>query len=118
MAVHVTDHSEEIKNATKVKSSIFLRLMMESIEKIAQPNTPKDKGNLGNDILKNVTGVRGRMEWRKDYAQYQERGMRKDGTRRVKHYTTPGTGPHYAENAVMAGIDKTNVVARSAGLVT
>jgi len=33
------------------------------------------------------------------YAQYQHRGMRKDGTRVVRHYTTPGTGKSYLKKA-------------------
>lgn len=40
------------------------------------------------------------IEWDVPYAQYQERGMRADGTHVVKHYTTPGTGKKFAENAV------------------
>lgn len=33
------------------------------------------------------------------YAAYQERGMRADGSRKVRHYTTPGTGKHFLKNA-------------------
>jgi hypothetical protein len=33
------------------------------------------------------------------YAAYQERGMRKDGSHKVRHYTTPGTGAHFLRNA-------------------
>lgn len=33
------------------------------------------------------------------YAAYQERGMRRDGSHKVRHYTTPGTGAHYLRNA-------------------
>lgn len=33
------------------------------------------------------------------YAGYQERGMRRDGSRKVRHYTTPGTGKHFLKNA-------------------
>lgn len=29
------------------------------------------------------------------YASYQYYGMRKDGSRQVKNYTTPGTGPYW-----------------------
>lgn len=42
------------------------------------------------------------------YSGYQERGMEYDGSRVVRHYTTPGTGPHYLEqtgkNVVERGI--------------
>ena len=43
------------------------------------------------------------------YAQYQERGMRRDGSRVVRKYTTPGTGRHFVKNAV----DQIKPVARS-----
>lgn len=33
------------------------------------------------------------------YAGYQERGMALDGSRVVRHYTTPGTGSRYLLNA-------------------
>lgn len=33
------------------------------------------------------------------YAGYQERGMAYDGSRIVRHYTTPGTGSRYLQNA-------------------
>lgn len=33
------------------------------------------------------------------YAAYQERGMRADGSHKVRHYTTPGTGKHFLRNA-------------------
>lgn len=33
------------------------------------------------------------------YAAYQERGMRADGSHKVRNYTTPGTGAHYLKNA-------------------
>ena len=33
------------------------------------------------------------------YAAYQERGMRRDGSHVVRHYTTPGTGAHFLRNA-------------------
>lgn len=33
------------------------------------------------------------------YAAYQERGHRYDGSRQVRHYTTPNTGAHYLLDA-------------------
>ena len=34
------------------------------------------------------------------YAQYQYKGMREDGSRVVKNYTTPGTGPYWDKRMV------------------
>ena len=35
----------------------------------------------------------------KEYASYQERGVRKDGTHKVRRYSTPGTGSNYLKKA-------------------
>lgn len=40
-----------------------------------------------------------RIEFNKEYAAYQERGMRRDGTHVVKNYSTPGTGKDYLKGA-------------------
>ena len=34
------------------------------------------------------------------YAQYQYKGMREDGSRPVRNYTTPGTGPYWDRRMV------------------
>lgn len=39
------------------------------------------------------------------YAKYQYRGEREDGSRKVKKYTTPGTGPYWDKRMVSAEID-------------
>lgn len=36
------------------------------------------------------------------YARYQYKGMREDGTHKVQHYTTPGTGPYWDKRMVSA----------------
>lgn len=43
-----------------------------------------------------------RVEIDKAYAAYQERGVRKDGTHIVKHYTTAGTSAHFFRRAIDA----------------
>lgn len=61
---------------------------------------PKDKGNLRTivDIQSNS------ITYESPYAEYQYYGMRKDGTREVNNYTTPGTGPIWDERMVSAEI--------------
>lgn len=117
MSVKYTDFTGNILNGTKQRASIFLRVAAEQVVSVARPNTPKDKGNLRQDVLKRVVGLHGEVEWRKVYAEYQERGSRRDGSHRVRHYTTPGTGPHYAENAVKEVVGKTNIIAKLSHLI-
>lgn len=117
MGVKVTDNTDSILGMTQQRASIFLRIIAEQVVDISRPGTPRDKGNLRQDVLKTVNGLKGQIEWRKGYAQYQERGKRADGSHVVKNYTTPGTGPHFAENAVTEVISKSTNIAKQAGLL-
>lgn len=111
MATKITDNTTRITRDTEVKSSIFLRLMADTIVSISEPKTPKDTGRLRADVIKQVLGLSGKIIWGKDYAVYQE-------TKQFRNYTTPGTGPRFAEDSVHQGVDKTASVAKRAGLVT
>lgn len=59
---------------------------------------PKDIGNL-RDVVdltsKSIT-------YKSPYASYQYYGQRKDGSRVVKNYTTPGTGPRWDQRMLSA----------------
>jgi len=52
---------------------------------------PKDNGDLRTivDIQANS------ITYEQEYAKYQYYGVREDGTHKVNHYTTPGTGPYW-----------------------
>jgi len=84
--------------------------MLEGIDKTAGPRTPKDKGNLRNDVLKSVIGRKATIAWTKEYAIYQEE-------KQFANYTTPGTGPHFAKNAVQAVTDDAEQYFKKARLV-
>lgn len=117
MSYKITDLVPGILDDTKQKASIFLRNVCDAVIVISTPKTPKDKGNLSRDTIRQVLGLHGTIEWRKVYAQYQERGARQDGSRRVKKYTTPGTGAHFAENAVKEVVKQTAIIAQKSGLI-
>lgn len=110
MSVQYTDNTGKIKNDTKQKTSIFLRLIADKIVGDSTPGTPKERGNLRQDIHKQILGLSGKIIWGKNYAVFQE-------TKQFKNYTTPGTGPHFAENAAKKAHDHTSDVARSVGLI-
>ena len=61
---------------------------------------PKDEGNLRT----NVSIMADSITYESPYAKYQYRGMREDGSRVVKNYTTPGTGPYWDKRMVSAEI--------------
>ncbi len=117
MSVKITDNTPTIISQTQQRASIFLRLLCDNVTDLSRPNTPKMFGNLGRDVIKSVQRLKGKIEWPKVYASYQERGKRADGTRVVKKYTTAGTGPHFAENAVKKSIQNTGAIAKLAHLI-
>lgn len=59
---------------------------------------PMDKGN-----LRTVVDIQSdSITYESPYAKYQYKGIRDDGTHKVKNYTTPGTGPYWDERMVSA----------------
>lgn len=109
MRVHTTDNTGQVEQEILLKASLFLRVIADEIVKISEPHTPKKSGRLRMDTNRSVQGLHGRVKWGKNYAIYQE-------TKQFKNYTTPGTGPHYAENAVKEAVKQTGWIARKVGL--
>ncbi len=97
MSYRSTDNTERIVSEKSNKVSLLLRVALEAIHKEADPNTPKLEGLLRANVRKNVVGKRGSIRWGQKYAAYQERGYTSG---KVRRYTTPGTGAHFAEKAV------------------
>lgn len=104
MRVEVTDNTPQILDLVRRKQSIGLRRLANQVVKTSRPKTPKDKGDLRNNTLVQVLGLRARIAWNQDYAFIQEHTQ-------FRNYTTPGTGPHFAEDAV------NEVVSQGAGLL-
>lgn len=105
MRVKVTDNSAKLIEIVRRKQSIGLRRVANQIVKSSRPKTPRRTGDLRDDTLIQVLGLRARIQWGKSYASLQEHTQ-------FSHYTTPGTGPHFAENAVNEAVEK------GAGLLT
>jgi len=118
MSVKVTDNSAIVKLRVDSATSLFLRFLIEDVHRFARPVTPKDQGHLRDDVLKQVLGKHGRIEWRKQYAAPQEAGFVGPTHAPVRRYTTPGTGPHYAERAVKSAIAMAPQTMKRAGLTT
>lgn len=108
MAVEVTDNTEKILKDLEIKSNMFLRSASDSIVEISTPKTPKDTGDLRRYVRKQVLGLKAKIEWKQPYAAIQE-------TRQFRNYTTPGTGPKFAESAVKQVVDDTDKIARKIG---
>jgi hypothetical protein len=75
----------------------------------ARTRAPYDKGGLRADsIVESVGILKQRVSFWKEYARYQEFGG--DSKRRVRHYSTSGTGAHYLKTAGDIQRDKMNAV--------
>lgn len=110
MSYRIVDNSVTFEQNTIQKASIFLRAIAEEVVSSSQSRTPKDKGNLRRDVLKSILGLSGKIKWDKNYAAYQEE-------KQFKNYTTPGTGPHYARNAIENVIRRSDAIAKRVGLI-
>lgn len=87
--------------------SLGLRLLGEEVFKLADPKTPRRYGNLRRDKVLQVLGLTAILRWDKKYAAAQEDIQH-------RNYTTPGTGPHYAENAVKQALTRADRIFKQA----
>lgn len=104
MAVRVDDRMAAFKRANENAMERALARMRNDIFVLSQFKVPfkdgelkssgdqKQMGRLHHRVLYGEQGAQ-------DYASYQHRGMRKDGSRLVKRYTTAGTGKHFLTDA-------------------
>lgn len=100
MGVRVEDKSAQFQAVNSKQMDIALGRMAQDIEILAKVRVPLKSGNLMKQIeRKRLSNKKHQVRVDEDYAAYQERGMRKDGSRVVKRYTTPGTGKDFLKNA-------------------
>ena len=59
-----------------------------------------------DNLLRTVVDIReNTITYEMPQAHYQYVGMREDGSHKIKHYTTPGTGPYWDRRMVSAEIN-------------
>ena len=61
---------------------------------------PQRDGNLRTNVILKTDSI----TYATPYASYQYYGVRRDGTHKVSHYTTPGTGPYWDKRMISAEI--------------
>lgn len=89
------------------KVTVANRLILDAIQKESRKRTPlAETGQLRGQVSKKVITNHAIITWQVPYASYQERGMRYDGSHVIKHWTTPGTGPDFAKEAVAKVLDR------------
>lgn len=101
MSVTVIDHGPKLIAKSQTNGSMAIRRALQDVLRESRSKTPlAETSFLRNNTRLQVLGLRGKLVWSAAYAQYQERGRRRDGSHVVKHYTTGGTGKHFAYNAI------------------
>lgn len=75
------------------------KFFQETCYKRMDKYVPQDNGDLRTNVdLSNPEYI----VYESPYARYQYYGVREDGTHKVQHYTTPGTGPYWDNRMVSA----------------
>lgn len=93
MGVKITDNSDLAKFKVESDVMIINRLIIEDIHYRSSPVTPMKTGNLRLKVDKVTDGKQSIIRWLSPYSSRQENVY-------FKHYTTPGTGPHFARDSV------------------
>lgn len=114
MAVKVEDNTQVVKDDINVAAALTIRLMLNDIHSLSTPVTPLRENALRTSVIEYMpSSTKGIITWEVPYAGVQEKGYRTNPStgERIyfRNYTTPGTGPHYAEDSVkkvMANADK------------
>jgi hypothetical protein len=107
MSVSYTDNTVFIQAQQRQTAAIGLRLLMSEIARFSEPKTPRRYGSLRRNKTIQVLGLTAALRWNVKYAAKQE-------STKYRHYTTAGTGPHFAENAVRKGVGQARSIFRSA----
>jgi len=100
MGVRVVDKSNQFVAENRRQMDSALERMATDIQTIGKVKVPLKSGNLQDQFSTKRLGImHHQVRVDEDYASYQERGMRKDGSRVVRRYTTPGTGKNFLKGA-------------------
>lgn len=94
----------QVLQQINTKSAKAARAMAEDVVKVSNPSTPHS-GTGGGGLrsrrrIEQKTTTAYNVRWEVPYAEYQNRGSRRDGSRPVKNYTTPGTGAKFVDKGL------------------
>ena len=99
----------EIKVVDKIKEfgekavdvfDMALNNLADDIVRLAKSKVPYKEGDLYDEIMKEkLEDLAYRVMVDSEYASYQEKGKRADGSHVVREYTTANTGAHFLETS-------------------
>ena len=90
MALYIKPTSVIIANLGLEPNGRVHKYFVSECAKEMDRYVPKDEGILRNYKINGKNIIYDQL-----YAEYQYYGIRKDGTHKVQHYTTAGTGPYW-----------------------
>ena len=100
MSVRFIDKSAAFVRKNRQQLQGILEHSAKDIMITAQMRVPYKSGKLHKSaVVRKKSNLSFRVLFDKEYAAYQERGMRRDGSHVVKRYTSAGTGKDYLKNA-------------------
>ena len=85
------------------KNGSMIKFLASECAKAMDKYVPMDEGYLRQYKIKGNLIIYGDGP-ASAYAKYQYKGVREDGTHRVNHYTTPGTGPYWDHRMISADL--------------
>lgn len=101
MAYHINSFALISKKLGIEKDGPMQAFLLDTVYRRMDKYVPMRDGNL----RKNVMVTNQAIYYMSPYAEYQYRGQRKDGSHKVKNYTTPGTGHHWDQRMKSAEMD-------------
>jgi hypothetical protein len=98
LPVKQTDNTNLVLRDIEKRVDMILSAMVTDVYRLSQQQVPVSAGG-GHLQSSGITKRSGHLEYQikynKEYAAYQHRGMRRDGTHVVRNYTYPGKKSHY-----------------------
>ena len=101
MAYHINSFDKISRKLGIQENGPMQAFLLDTAYRRMNKYVPRRDGNL----RKNVMVTNQAIYYMSPYAEYQYRGRRKDGSRVVKKYTTPNTGPYWDEKMKSAEMD-------------
>lgn len=107
MSVKNFDYTPQLLAKQRRGFSLGLHMMGAETFRLADPRTPRKFGPLRRNKTLQVLGLRAILSWNVKYAARQEDVQ-------YRRYTTAGTGPHFAENAVHEAMKRSGRIFKQA----
>lgn len=101
MAYHIDSFDKISKKLGIQENGPMQAFLLDTAYRRMDKYVPMRDGNL----RKNVMVTNQAIYYMSPYAEYQYRGQRKDRSRKVRNYTTPGTGHHWDKRMKSAEMD-------------